>query len=47
MHLPFLFAAYTVVWIGLFVFVISLARRNRHLERELEELRRLVDQQKR
>jgi CcmD family protein len=47
MHLSFLFAAYTVVWIGLFAFVVSLARRNRALEREVRELRALLEQPRR
>ena len=42
MHLSYLFAAYSVVWIGLLVYVVSLARRNRNLEREVEALRELV-----
>lgn len=42
MQLSYLFAAYTVVWLGLLVYVVSLARRNQALEREVEELRQLV-----
>jgi CcmD family protein len=42
MHLPFLVAAYAVVWIGVVVYVASLARRSRTLEREVEELRELL-----
>lgn len=42
-NLSYLFAAYTVVWIGLFVYVFGLMRRSRHLERELDELRELVN----
>jgi CcmD family protein len=41
-HLPYLFACYTVVWAGVVVYVIQLARRHRALQRELEELRQLV-----
>jgi CcmD family protein len=46
-HLPFLIAAYGVVWIGVLLYVTSLARRSRNLEREIEELRTLVDQRPR
>jgi CcmD family protein len=46
-HLPFLIAAYGVVWIGVLLYVTSLARRSRTLEREIEELRALVDQRSR
>jgi CcmD family protein len=41
-HLPYLFAAYTVVWIGIVLYVMSLARRHRALERELDDLRHLL-----
>ena len=42
MHLPFLIAAYAVVWLGLLLYVAALARRNRALEQELDELRELL-----
>lgn len=38
-HLPFLFAAYSIVWIAIFLYVLSLDRRARAVERDLEELR--------
>lgn len=41
-NLSFLFAAYTAVWVLLFVYVFVLSRRNRVLEREIEELRHLL-----
>ena len=46
-HLPFLIAAYGVVWIGVLLYVTSLARRSRNREREIVELRALVDQRPR
>ncbi len=39
----FLFAAYTAIWVLLFVYVLVLAKRNRALSRELNELRALID----
>ena len=42
-NLGFLFAAYTVVWVLLFVYVTVLSRRNRALEREIDELRALLE----
>jgi CcmD family protein len=45
-HLPFLIAAYAVVWVGVLLYVTSLARRSRSLERELDELRTLVEKRK-
>ena len=41
-NLSFLFAAYTIVWAGVLVYVVGLARRSRSLERDLDELRKLV-----
>ena len=42
-HLPYLIAAYAVVWIGVLVYVSSLSRRSRQLERELDEIKHLLD----
>jgi CcmD family protein len=41
-NMPYLFAAYAVVWIGLFVYLRRLARLNRELEDEVRELKRLL-----
>lgn len=41
-NLNFLFAAYTAVWVLLFFYVLVLSRRNRALEKEIEELRDLL-----
>ena len=46
-NLDFLFAAYTAVWAMLFLYLHFLARRNRSLEREIEELRALLGQEDR
>ena len=45
-HLPYLIAAYVVVWLGVLIYVTSLARRSRELERELDEIKHLLDQRK-
>jgi len=42
-HFGFLFAAYTLVWVALFLYLRSLASRNRDLERQLGELRELLE----
>ena len=34
----YLFAAFAVVWIGIFLYLSVLARRSRHLERQVAEL---------
>jgi len=44
-HLTYLIAAYAVVWLGVLLYVTGLARRSRNLEREIDELRQLVDKQ--
>jgi len=36
----YLFAAYTAIWIALFVYLLRLSRRSRELEEEIRELRR-------
>jgi len=41
-NLNFLFAAYTAIWVLLFFYILSLSRRNRSLDKEIEELRELL-----
>jgi CcmD family protein len=41
-NLNFLFAAYAAVWALLFFYILVLSRRNRALEKEIEELRQLL-----
>ena len=41
--MSYLFAAYTAVWIGLFLYLLRLARRSRELEDEIRELRKLLE----
>lgn len=43
-NLPYLFAAYTVTWIGFFVYVYYLSQRNRSLRREVEALREALEE---
>ncbi len=43
-HLSFLFAAYTVIWVLLFMYIQVLARRNRRMEKEIDELQHLLRQ---
>ena len=42
-NLSYLFAAYAAVWIALWVYLMRIARRNRELEDEVRELRRLLE----
>jgi len=39
-NLPYLFAAYAVIWIGLFAYMLRLGRRSHELEEEVRELKR-------
>jgi CcmD family protein len=41
-NLSYLFAAYTAIWVLLFFYVANIARRNRALQREIDELRQLL-----
>jgi CcmD family protein len=42
--MPYLFAAFSVVWIVLFLYLLSLSRRHRALSREVEALRQMMEQ---
>ena len=44
-NLNFLFAAYTAIWALLFVYVFLLSRRNRTVQKEIDELRQLLRRQ--
>lgn len=41
-NLTYLFGAYTAVWVLLFVYIFMLSRRNRTLQKEIDELRQLL-----
>ena len=45
-RLEYLFAAYTAIWILIFLYVRVLAKRNQTLEKEIDELRELVDKRR-
>jgi CcmD family protein len=42
-NLVYLFAAYAVFWALTFVFVFSIARRQKSLQREIESLKRALE----
>jgi CcmD family protein len=42
-RLEYLFAAYTAIWILVYLYVRVLARRNQRLGEEIEELRALIE----
>lgn len=39
-NLSYLFAAYAVIWVGLFLYVFSLSRKTRRLEKMLTALKK-------
>ena len=43
-NLPYLFAAYAVTWVGFFVYMFFMSRRQREMEREVEELRHELEE---
>ena len=43
--MPYLFAAFSVVWIVIFLYALSISRRQRELSREVETLRRMTEEQ--
>jgi CcmD family protein len=45
-NLNFLFAAYTAIWVLLFLYILMLSRRNRTLQKEIDELRELMQRRK-
>ncbi len=46
-NINYFFAAYIIVWFVLFLYLFSISRREKKIERELAELNRLVAQTER
>ena len=42
----YLFASYTVIWLLLFAYLISIARRQKKVQDDLTQIREWMDQQK-
>ncbi len=42
--MPYLFAAFSVVWIVIFLYALSISRRQRELSQEVETLRRMTEE---
>ena len=43
-NLPFLFAVYTITWAAFFAYAFYMSRRQRELRRELDELKRALEE---
>ncbi|MCL4459185.1 MAG: CcmD family protein [Chloroflexi bacterium] len=41
--LSYLFAAYTIIWLAIFTYMLSLAWRERDLRREIEALKKILE----
>jgi CcmD family protein len=41
--MPYLFAAFCAIWVVLFLYLLSLSRRQRELSREVEALRQMME----
>ena len=44
--MSFLFAAYMVIWIALFIYLTSLSKKQQRLDREIETLKKILDEKK-
>jgi len=45
-NLPYLVAAYALVWIVLFAYLFNLSRKNKALQRELETIKEILASQR-
>ena len=43
-NLTYLFAAYAVTWVAFFLYVFFMSKKQREMEREIEELRRELEE---
>lgn len=46
-NLIYLYSAYTIVWLGLFLYIIKLHMTQRRLEKEIKMLREIFNENKR
>ncbi len=44
--MSFLFTAYMVIWTALFIYLVSLSKKQQRLDREIETLKRILEEQK-
>jgi len=44
--MSFLFAAYTIIWIFFFAYLLSIARRQKKIQDDLAEIQEWMDRQK-
>lgn len=44
-NLPYLFAVYIITWLAFFGYVFYMSRRQREMQREIEELKRTISEE--
>ena len=44
--MSYLFAAYAVIWLALFVYLVNLSLKQKKLDQEIETLRKLLEARK-
>ncbi|MFQ5793398.1 MAG: CcmD family protein [Acidobacteriota bacterium] len=44
--MSYLFAAYTLIWLALFAYLVSLSRKQKKLDHEIAMLKKLLEEKK-
>ena len=44
--MSFLFAAYMVIWTALFIYLVSLSKKQQRLDSEIETLKKILEEKK-
>ena len=44
--MSYLFTAYAVIWLALFVYLVTLSKKQRKLNQEIETLRKLLEEKR-
>jgi len=42
--MSYLFASYTVIWLAIFAYVVSLSRKQKRLNQEIETIKKLLEE---
>ncbi len=42
--MSYLFASYTIIWLALFAYMVSLSRKLKRLNREIETLKKVMEE---
>jgi CcmD family protein len=44
--MSYLFAAYMVIWVALFIYLLSLSKKQQRVDREIETLKKILEERK-